>query len=157
VNTLIPFGRDAALTVLLVAAVAGTTAQPASARDGGPIDISQTQPATQQDLPDAPMTESEIGAMRQQLAECWTVPTELRGVQNLAVQIRVLFNPDGSVAEAEIVDRARMASDAAYRTAATKAYGAVMSCSPLRDMPPNKHNIWKNVTLTFDPRETVAQ
>jgi len=116
-----------------------------------------TQPLTQQNLSDAPMTISEIDAIRQQLAKCWNVPAGARDAQNLAVEIRVMFNPDGSVARAEIVDTARMASDAFYRTAAESAYRAVLLCSPLQQMPLKKYNIWKNVTLNFDPREMVGQ
>jgi outer membrane biosynthesis protein TonB len=116
-----------------------------------------TQPLTQQNLSDAPMTMSEIDAIRQQLAKCWNVPAGARDAQNLAVEIRVMFNPDGSVARAEIVDTSRMASDAFYRTAAESAYRAVLLCSPLQQMPVKKYNTWKNVTLNFDPREMVGQ
>jgi outer membrane biosynthesis protein TonB len=116
-----------------------------------------SQPLTQQNLSDAPLTMSEIDAIRQQLSKCWNVPAGARDAQNLAVEIRVMFNPDGSVARAEIVDTSRMASDAFYRTAAESAYRAVLLCSPLQQMPVKKYNTWKNVTLNFDPREMVGQ
>ena len=66
-----------------------------------------------------------------------------RDAQNLAVEIRVMFNPDGSVARAEIVDTSRMASDAFYRTAAESAYRAVLLCSPLQQMPVKKRRAQK--------------
>jgi outer membrane biosynthesis protein TonB len=116
-----------------------------------------TQPLTQQNLSDAPLTISEIDAIRQQMAKCWNVPAGARDAQNLAVEIRVMLNPDGSVARAEIVDTARMASDTFYRTAAESAYRAVLQCSPLQQLPVKKYNSWKVVTLNFDPREMLGQ
>jgi outer membrane biosynthesis protein TonB len=116
-----------------------------------------TQPMTQQNLSDAPLTISEIDAIRQQLAQCWNIPAGARDAENLAVQIRVNLNPDGSVARAEILDTARMASDTFYRTAAESAYRAVLQCSPLQQLPVKKYNSWKIVTLNFDPREMLGQ
>jgi hypothetical protein len=73
------------------------------------------------------------------------------------VEIRVTFNPDGSVVRAEILNTARMASDTFYRTAAESAYRAVLQCSPLRQMPVKKYNTWKVVTLNFDPSQMLGQ
>jgi outer membrane biosynthesis protein TonB len=116
-----------------------------------------TQPQPQQNLSDAPLTMSEIDAIRQQLSQCWNVPAGARDAQNLAVEIRVTFNPDGSVVRAEILNTARMASDTFYRTAAESAYRAVLLCSPLQQMPVKKYNTWKTVTLNFDPKDMVGQ
>jgi hypothetical protein len=114
------------------------------------------QPQTPQNLSDAPLTMSEIDAIRQQLEHCWNVPAGARDAENLAVQIRVMFNPDGSVARAEILDTSRMASDPFYRAAAESAYRAVQLCSPLQQMPVKKYNTWKFVTLNFDPKEMLG-
>ncbi|MFZ5789730.1 MAG: hypothetical protein ACOY3L_03425 [Pseudomonadota bacterium] len=114
------------------------------------------QPQTPQNLSDAPLTMSEIDAIRQQLEHCWNVPAGARDAENLAVQIRVMFNPDGSVARAEILDTGRMASDPFYRAAAESAYRAVQLCSPLQQMPVKKYNTWKFVTLNFDPKEMLG-
>ncbi|HWA44728.1 MAG TPA: energy transducer TonB [Hypericibacter adhaerens] len=115
------------------------------------------QPQPQQNLSDAPLTISEIDEIRRQLAQCWNIPAGARDAENLAVEIRVMFNPDGSVARAEIVDTSRMASDTFYRTAAESAYRAVLTCSPLQRMPVKKYNTWKIVTLNFDPKEMLGQ
>jgi outer membrane biosynthesis protein TonB len=116
-----------------------------------------TQPQTQQNLSDAPMTMSEIDAIKEQMKRCWNVPAGARDAQNLVVAIRVMFNPDGSVARAEIVDTSRLASDPFYRAAAESAYRAVLLCSPLQQMPVKKYNTWKVVTLNFDPSQMVGQ
>ena len=119
-----------------------------------------TQPATPaaqppQNLSDQPLTMSEIDWIRQQISRCWNIPAGARDAENLIVEIRAVFNPDGSVARAEIVDTGRMASDPFYRAAAESAYRAVLQCSPLQ-MPPKKYNVWKIVTLRFNPKEMLG-
>ena len=54
-------------------------------------------------------------------------------------------------------DAARMDTDPLYRTVAQGAYRALQLCSPLQQMPAEKYDLWNNVTLTFDPKETVDQ
>jgi hypothetical protein len=95
---------------------------------------------------------SEIDAIRRQIERCWNVPAGARDAENLIVEIRVRLNPDGSVFQAEILDTVRLASDAFYRAAAESALRAVRLCSPLQ-LPPKKYNVWKIVTLRFNPKE----
>jgi len=83
------------------------------------------------------------------------VSTELveRGdnVADLVVKIRVALNPDGSVRRAEIVDAQRMMADAFYRSAAENARRAILRCSPF-NLPTAQFEIWRDMTLNFDPR-----
>jgi len=123
-------------------------------------DATATQPAPPaaqppQNLSDQPLTMSEIDAIRQQISRCWNIPAGARDAENLVVEIRAMFNPDGSVARAEILDTGRMASDPFYRAAAESAYRAVLQCSPLQ-MPAKKYNVWKIVTLRFNPKEMLG-
>ena len=103
-----------------------------------------------------PMTISEIDAIRRQIERCWNVPAGARDAENLVVSMRVVLNPDGSVRRAEILDVPRMTQDPFYRTAAESALRAVKRCSPLQ-VPPRKYTIWREMTLTFNPREMFGQ
>ena len=67
------------------------------------------------------------------------------------MQIRVNLNPDGSVRRAEIVDAQRMLADAFYRSAAENARRAILRCSPF-NLPSAQFEIWRDMTLNFDPR-----
>jgi len=109
-------------------------------------------PPAEQSLSEQPLTMSEVDAIRRQIERCWNVPAGARDAQNLVVEIRVRLNPDGSVFQAEILDLARLASDGFFRAAAESAYRAVLQCSPLQ-LPPKKYNLWRVVTLRFNPRE----
>lgn len=106
---------------------------------------------------DAQPTMTEIDAIRRQIEACWSIPAGARSAENLVVAIRVWVNPDGKVARAEILDRARMGGDPFFRTAAESAMRAVLNprCSPLR-FPPKKYDQFKEMVLNFNPREAAG-
>lgn len=99
------------------------------------------------------LTMSDIDFIRRQYIECWNPPVGARDAQNLVVDISVDYNPDGSVRRAEIVQSSRM-SDSFYRAAAESALRAVTNpkCNPLK-APPAKYDLWRSVTLSFNPKD----
>jgi hypothetical protein len=98
------------------------------------------------------LTMSEIDFIRRQYIQCWNPPAGARDAENLVVDINVDYNPDGSVRHAEIAPSSR--SDTFYRTAAESALRAVLNpqCNPLK-APPAKYDVWKSVTLSFNPKD----
>jgi hypothetical protein len=104
------------------------------------------------------LTQSELGALQQQLGRCWDLPASAKDAQNLVVYLDVVVNPDRTVASAEIVDQGRMSSDPTYAAAARAAKRAVLSpaCTPL-DLPPEKYQEWQEMNIRFDPKEMLGQ
>ncbi|MFO0995475.1 MAG: cell envelope integrity protein TolA [Alphaproteobacteria bacterium] len=94
--------------------------------------------------------------VRQQIAGCWNVPIGAKDVQNMIVDIHMQLGPDGTVLRAEPVDSARMASDSFYRAFAESAIRAVRNprCNPLK-LPVDSYDIWRDMTLTFNPKDLV--
>jgi len=107
---------------------------------------------------DARATMTEIDSIRRQIEACWSIPAGARSAEHLVVGIRVWVNPDGKVARAEILDRARMGVDTFFRSAAESAMRAVLNprCSPLR-FPPKKYDLFKVMVLSFNPREATGR
>jgi hypothetical protein len=101
-----------------------------------------------------PLSISEIDLVRQQIAACWNLPAGAREAEDLAIEVWVAMNPDGTVREARIRDKGRMETDPFFRSAAESALRAILNprCNPLR-LPRQKYDHWKTMTLTFDPRE----
>jgi outer membrane biosynthesis protein TonB len=101
-----------------------------------------------------PMSLSEIDAIMSQIAKCWSPPAGAKDAQNLVVVIDAEFNVDGSYVKAEIASesRSRYNSDPFFRTAAESALRAVRQCSPIKNLPPEKYETWKNLELHFDPK-----
>ena len=93
-----------------------------------------------------------IQAIQQQLRACWRLDPGAREAEDLIVEIRVMLNPDGSVRQAQILDGVRMGRDAYFRSAAENAKRAIDVCSPFK-LPLRKYDIWRELTLRFNPRE----
>jgi hypothetical protein len=102
----------------------------------------------------AKMTMSEEDALRRQLEACWNVPIGAKDAQDLRVEVFMVINQDRTLREARVVDQSRYNSDSFYRAAADSALRAVRNpaCSPFQ-LPPDKYDVWKTVTVTFDPSQ----
>lgn len=100
------------------------------------------------------LTASEKDALSRHMSKCWIIPSGLRDARNIRVPIKINVARDGTVQKAEIVDKARMGKDPAYRTAAESARRAVLDphCSPL-PIPPEKYEMFKEFIFNFDPKE----
>jgi hypothetical protein len=121
----------------------------------------QTAAATPQGLPhhDAPhMSMSMASALDAWLTEsylnCWTPPPTTPEGDTYVAEVRVIFNPDGSLSGRPVL--LNPPGDRAWRAHAESAIRAVRKCDPLKVpaqyMPYFEQ--WKVETIHFDPRET---
>ncbi|MEQ9641279.1 MAG: hypothetical protein RIM84_14740, partial [Alphaproteobacteria bacterium] len=105
---------------------------------------------------DSELTVSEIDAIRAQLSQCWSVPAGARDVQNMNVEVRVFLRPDGSLERPpEVLDNIQFNGNPFFRTFAESARRAVLKCDPLRDLPVDKYEQWRELTINFDPKEML--
>ena len=130
--------------------------QPQQAAPAAPQN-ERAQPTNRLNDPTRDLSASEMDAVRQQIAQCWNVPSGARYAEELIVDIFVVMNSDATVREARIVNNGRMGNDPFYRSAAESALRAVLNprCSPLK-LPRDKFEVWKTMTLSFNPREMLA-
>ena len=107
--------------------------------------------------PTLPMSISEKDAIRSQIAKCWSVPAGAKDAQDLVVVLRLELAKDGTVIKVELASasKSRYASDTFFRAAADSAMRAVKQCSPLQNLPPEKYGTWRDMELTFDPKEML--
>jgi outer membrane biosynthesis protein TonB len=121
----------------------------------------QTAAMTPQGLPhhDAPhMSMSMASALDAWLTEsylnCWTPPPMMPDGDTYVAEIKVVFNPDGSLSGRPVL--LNPPSDRAWRAHAESAMRAVKKCDPLKVpaqyMPYFEQ--WKIETIHFDPRES---
>jgi hypothetical protein len=121
----------------------------------------QMASATPQGLPhhDAPrMSLSLASALDAWLTEsylnCWTPPPGMPEGDTYVAQIKVIFNPDGSLSGRPVL--LNPPTDPAWRAHAESAMRAVRKCDPLK--VPAQYapyfDEWKVETIHFDPRET---
>ena len=102
------------------------------------------------------LTLSEEDALKVQIFGCWSIPLGLPYNENLLVRIKLMLEPDGSVAKTEILDHARMnkPGQSFYKVLAESALRAVKLCQPLR-VPTTGYERWKELQLNFDAREML--
>ncbi len=102
---------------------------------------------------DEPLSLSVIDAIRRQVEDKWSVPVGARDAGDIGVEIRIFLEPDGTVKKAEIVDRARLGrpGEEVFRAVAESAVRAVRRASPLRNLPPEKYEQWREITFLFRP------
>ncbi len=95
-----------------------------------------------------------ISAIRDQVARCWSLPAGAKGAEDMIIEINVAVNQDGRVREARIADSGRMFSDPFFRAMAESALRAVKNprCSPFK-LPGDRYEVWKDLTLVFNPKE----
>jgi hypothetical protein len=91
-----------------------------------------------------------VRAIQEQMSRCWRIDAGARDADSLIVEIRVKLNPDATVRDATIVDFERMFTDSFFRSAAENARRAILRCSPFT-LPANKYEVWRELTLRFDP------
>jgi hypothetical protein len=121
----------------------------------------QTGAVTPQGLPhhDAPhMSMSMASALDAWLTDsylnCWTPPPAMPDGDTYVAEIKVVFNPDGSLSGRPVL--LNPPADRAWRAHAESAMRAVHKCDPLKVpaqyMP--YFDQWKIETIHFDPRQT---
>jgi len=97
------------------------------------------------------LSQSEIDALRRRLAECWNPPVGASNAPNLKVVMRVLFKQDGYVANQPVL----VAGTASPfgPAMAESAKRAILTCQPFKMLRPETYDLWKDIEITFDPKD----
>lgn len=120
--------------------------------------LQESESTPEEATPDAPlaptMTQSELGALTQQLIGCWQIPIGAKDVHNMVVTLHIWPNDDRTVRRVEIQGQWNLQNNPAFRAVAESARTAVLhpDCSPL-DLPMDKFDVWKDkyIAIDFDP------
>ena len=102
-----------------------------------------------------PMSQTEKDAISGQFIPCWSMPSGAKDANKLAVRVKVTLQPDGTVIDAIVApdQLAHYNADLTFRAAADSAVRAVHKCSPLKYLPSEKYNSWKDMEINFDPKD----
>jgi len=106
------------------------------------------------------MTEMDamINTIRTAIMPCWNLQPGAKGAQNIVVIIGASLNPDGRVTRAWVKNRSVLIEDPFKLAAAETAQRAILNqaCQPFK-LDPKKYDIWKDVTLNFNPSEMFGR
>jgi outer membrane biosynthesis protein TonB len=89
-------------------------------------------------------------AIKQRLAQCWSIPPGAREAQ-ITVKVRFQLNPDGTVSGLPQVLNG--SSDPLFTTTAQSAVSAVMDCQAYDFLPQDKYDLWQENTVNFNPNQ----
>ena len=106
---------------------------------------------SQNAAPDAQLSQSEIGAFRDRIRDCWSPPPGVDANSNVYVELRVLFKQDGTLAQPPVV----VAGSASALGPALAESGkrALLKCQPFTMLKPEHYAQWKDITVNFNPRD----
>ncbi len=103
---------------------------------------------------DMKLTMSELDALRVQISQCWSPPIGVEDAQDLQIRLKLKLKRDGSLAGPPVL--VNSGSDLLFQVAAESAIRAVRRCQPYA-LPPEKYETWRDVNVTFDPREMFGR
>ena len=92
-----------------------------------------------------------INSLRSQFARCWTIPVSLMDIKDLSVVVEIKLDQDGNVILAKIINHSAIANKSPFASAlADSVLRAVYTCSPIKGLPKESYENWKQMQLSFN-------
>jgi colicin import membrane protein len=85
----------------------------------------------------------------------WSPPAGARNPEDLIVEIRVKLNRDGRLAGSPVVLTA--GSSPMFVASRESALRAINRGQPFDMLRPENYEAWKNIEITFDPRDVFKR
>ncbi len=101
----------------------------------------------------ATLSQTEIDALRARLMQLWNPPAGAANPEELIVTIRIRLNQDGTLSGPPMV--VTSGTSPFFMTARDSAIRAIFRGQPFNMLNPAKYEAWKDIEVTFDPREMV--
>ncbi len=95
------------------------------------------------------LSQSEMDALKAQLATCWSIPAGAAGADELSASVE--FELDQN---AQLIGKPRVTKSSGNRQFDGSAVRAIQKCE-LQGfrLPSGKHDVWNQVQVNFDPRD----
>lgn len=101
----------------------------------------------------AQLSLSELEGLRARLAQLWAIPAGAKDPQELVVQVRIKLRPDGTLAGPPMV--LTSGKTALFVAARDSAIRALFRGQPFDMLRPEHYEQWKDIEITFDPRDMI--
>jgi colicin import membrane protein len=103
----------------------------------------------------ATLSLSELDALRQRLMQLWNLPAGARDLEELIVVFRIKLKPDGTLdGWPTLVSSGKTPVAVAARENAARA---INRGQPFDMLKPENYELWKDIEITFDPRDMMRQ
>jgi colicin import membrane protein len=101
----------------------------------------------------AQLSLSELDALRARLTQLWNLPAGAKDPQELVVQGRIKLKPDATLAAPPTV--LNNGKTALFLAARDSAIRAILRGQPFDMLRPEHYEQWKDIEITFDPRDMI--
>ena len=101
----------------------------------------------------AQLSQNELDALRARLEELWKPPAGAQNPQELVVSIRIRLKPDGTLAGPPMVTTSGQSP--LFMASRDSAIRAVFRGQPFNMLRPENYEAWKDIEVTFDPRDMI--
>ena len=96
---------------------------------------------------------SELDALRARLANLWNIPAGAKDPRELTVLVRIKLKPDGTLNGPPMV--LTSGTTPLFVAARDSAIRAIFRGQPYDMLRPEHYEQWKDIEITFDPREMI--
>ena len=99
----------------------------------------------------AQLSQSELDALRARLMALWNPPVGIKNPEDYVIRIRIQLGRDGRlIAPPQVVTSGR---GQLFDSARDSAVRAVFRGQPFDMLRPEHYSVWKDIEVTFDPRD----
>jgi outer membrane biosynthesis protein TonB len=104
------------------------------------------------------LTSSEEDALRAKMRRCWRTPADLPDPETLIVRVRIQLDEGGNLIGAPqlLTPRSMPPVGTPLRIASEAALRAIRQCQAYDMLSPSRYEVWKELTLRFDPTQMAA-
>jgi outer membrane biosynthesis protein TonB len=99
----------------------------------------------------AQLSQSELDALRARLMGLWNPPIGIQNPQDFVIRVRIKLGRDGKLSAPPIV--LTSGNGTLFSSARDSAVRAVFQGQPFDMLRPEHYETWKDIEVTFDPRD----
>jgi len=99
----------------------------------------------------AQLSQSEIDALRARLMSLWNPPVGIQNPEDFVIRIRIQLGRDGRLSAPPMV--LTSGTGTLFNSARDSAVRAVFQGQPFSMLRPEHYETWKDIEVTFDPRD----
>lgn len=97
------------------------------------------------------LSQSELDALRSRLMQLWNPPVGIQNPEEFVIRVRIQLGRDGRLTAPPIV--LSSGTGTLFNSARDSAIRAVFQGQPFSMLRPEHYDTWKDIEVTFDPRD----
>jgi len=100
---------------------------------------------------------SQIINRLDQIQKCWSFPPDPKK-EKLFIRVKLFLNADGTLSKSpEILGDHYKTGDLIYDKEAESVRRALWECQPLKNMPVDRYDSWKEIKINLDLRHELSR